>query len=244
MHHRTMFALFLLCCTALAWAGEAEDIENIRQRLEQLVPEEPSSIRPSAMPGLYEVLFGAEVLYLSGDGRYGLQGDLMDLEAGKNLSEAARTGARRQVLGKLDESEMIVFSPASPRHTVTVFTDVDCGYCRKMHAEMDQLNGYGIAVRYLMFPRDGIGSASYKKSVSVWCAPDQKAAITLAKAGEEVAEASCENPVQSQWLLGQQMGVTGTPALFTEEGVLIRGYRPAKNLAAMLDQMAEKSPAP
>ena len=244
MPYRILFVLFLVCCTAWAWAGEAEDIENIRQRLEQLVSEEPSSIRPSAVPGLYEVMFGAEVLYVTGNGRYGLQGELMDLEAGKNLSEVARTGIRRQMLGTLDESQMIVFSPANPRHTLTVFTDVDCGYCRKMHAEMDQLNSYGIAVRYLMFPRNGMSSVSYKKSVSVWCAADPKAAITRAKAGEEVAEVNCDNPVQSQWLLGQQMGVTGTPALFTNDGTLIRGYRSAKNLAALLDDMPEENLAP
>jgi len=236
--------LLLVCCTGYAWAGEAEDIANIRERLERLVPHEPSSVRPSAVPGLYEVMYGAEALYLTGDGRFVLQGDLMDLDSGKNLTESARTGIRKQLIDGMDESEMIVFSPANRRHTLTVFTDVDCGYCRKMHAEMDQLNSYGIAVRYLMFPRSGVDTPSFDKAVSVWCANDQRDAITRAKAGEQVPEADCDNPVEAQWLLGQHMGVAGTPALFTEHGTLIQGYRPAKQLAAALDSMAEGTTAP
>ncbi len=244
MLHRVMWALFVACCAGSLWAGEAEDIANIRERLDQLVPQEPSAIRPAAVEGLYEVMYGTEALYLTGDGRYGLQGDMIDLESGKNLTEISRTEFRKQRLDSMDESQMIVFSPANPRHTLTVFTDVDCAYCQKMHAEMDQFNSYGIAVRYLMFPRSGTGTPSYKKAVSVWCADDPMTAITRAKAGEEIPEVTCDNPVRSQWLSGQEMGVTGTPALFTEDGSLIQGYRPVKKLAVALDSMAEGKPAP
>ena len=244
MRNPIVYILLLAFCAGLGWAGEAEDIATIRERLDKLVPKEPSSIQPAAVQGFYEVMYGAEVLYVTGDGRYGLQGDLMDLETGQNLTESARTGIRKKQLDDLDESRMIVFSPAKPRYTLTVFTDIDCKYCRKLHSEMDQLNSYGIAVRYLMFPRSGMDTPSYEKAVSVWCAADPLTAMTRAKAGEQVPEASCDHPVQSQWLLGHQMGVTGTPALFIENGTLIQGYRPAKELAASLDSMAKENSIP
>ncbi len=233
--------LLLAFCVGPGWAdGQAEDIATIRERLGKLIPAtEPSSIQPAAVQGFYEVMYGAEVLYITGDGRYGLQGDLMDLEAVENLTESARRGFRKKQLEDLDESQMIVFSPEKPRYALTVFTDIDCRYCQKLHAEMNQLNSYGIAVRYMMFPRSGIDTPSYEKAANVWCAADPLTALTRAKAGEQVPEAICDHPVQSQWLSGQQMGVTGTPAMFMEDGTLIQGYRPAKELAATLDSRAE-----
>ncbi len=137
---------------------------------------------------------------------------------------------------------MIVFSPKEkPRHTLTVFTDIDCGYCRKLHAEMDELNSYGIEVRYMMFPRTGLNTPSYQKAVNVWCAKDQQVSMTKAKAGESIPQANCDNPIASQFDLGQQLGVTGTPALLLGDGSLIPGYRPAKDLAAILDEEAKKA---
>lgn len=232
-------AIALFCISPL-WAGEAEDVANIKQRLAKLAPQEqPDSIKPTAVQGLYEVMYGSEIFYLSADGRYVLQGTLLDLETNKNLTDFARTGIRKKLLKDLDESKMIVFSPKKPRHTLTVFTDIDCGYCRKLHAEMDQLNSYGIKVRYMMFPRTGVNTPAYQKAVNVWCAKDQQTSMTKAKAGQSVPQANCDNPVESQFLLGQQMGVTGTPALLMEDGTLMPGYRPAKDLAEMLDSMSK-----
>ena len=197
-----MWALAVLAGPVLA--GEAEDIANIKQRLHQLVPGEPSSIRPAAIPGFYEVMYGAELLYLSADARYGIQGELIDLEMGVNLAETARANVRRELIEAVDESQMLVYSPSNPRHIVTVFTDIDCGYCRRMHAEMGDLHDLGIAVRYLMFPRSGVDTLSYDKAVDVWCAEDPLTSLTKAKAGEEVLSADCEHPVKSQYQLGQQ----------------------------------------
>ncbi len=240
MHKLIVYVFVAAFCLNSAWAGEAEDIAKIKQRLTKLAPQDqPKSIKPTGVEGLYEVMYGAEVFYLSADGRYVLQGALVDLETNENLTEAARTRIRRELLNEMDESEMIVFSPKKPRHTLTVFTDIDCSYCRKLHAEMDQLNSYGIKVRYMMFPRSGVNTPSYQKAVNVWCSKDQQTSITKAKAGESVPEANCNNPVESQWLLGQQMGVTGTPALLMEDGTLVPGYRPAKDLAAALDSMSK-----
>ncbi len=234
-----MYVFVTAFCFNSAWAGEAEDIAKIKQRLTKLAPQDqPKSIKPTGVEGLYEVMYGAEVFYLSADGRYVLQGALVDLETNENLTEVARTRIRRELLNEMDESEMIVKKKKKPRHTLTVFTDIDCSYCRKLHAEMDQLNSYGIKVRYMMFPRSGVNTPSYQKAVNVWCSNDQQASITKAKAGESVPETNCDNPVESQWLLGQQMGVTGTPALLMEDGTLVPGYRPAKDLAAALDSIS------
>ena len=168
-----------------------------------------------------------------------LQGALLDLETNINLTDTAKNSIRKDLIKELNESEMIVFSPKKPRHTVTVFTDIDCGYCRKLHAEMDELNSYGIKVRYMLFPRNGTNTPSYQKAVNVWCAKDQQSSITKAKLGESVPHASCEHPVDAQFLAGQKMGVTGTPALLLDDGSLIPGYRPAKDIAATLDAVSK-----
>ncbi len=240
MHKLIIASLLLACFVASAWgnafATEAEDIANIKQRLSKIAPQDqPDSIKSTAVDGLYEVIFGSEIFYLSADGRYVLQGALVDLETNENLTEVAQAEIRAKLMGKLDESEMIVFSPDKPRHTLTVFTDIDCGYCRKLHAEMDQLNSYGIKVRYMLFPRSGVDTPSHQKAVNVWCAKDQLTAMTNAKAGKSVPKANCDNPIESQLILGQQMGVTGTPALLFDDGTVVPGYRPAKELAELLD---------
>ena len=205
-------------------AGEAEDIAQITERLERLAPgERPESITSTAIPGLYEVVFGSDIFYSSADGRYVIQGALVDLETNENLTETTRTGIRQGLMNKLNESEMIVFSPKNPRHTLTVFTDIDCGYCRKLHAEMAELNSLGVKVRYMMFPRSGPNTPSFQKAVNVWCAKDQLVSMTKAKAGESLPEANCDNPIGSQFAVGQQLGVTGTPALLLDDGTLIPG---------------------
>ena len=229
-------------CVQSTWAGEAEDIANIMERLEKLAPQEkPDSINPTAVNGLYEVVFGSEIFYVSSDGRYVLQGSLLDLNTNENLTETTRTTLRQSLMSKLDESEMVVFSPEKPRHTLTVFTDIDCGYCRKLHSEMAELNSYGVKVRYMMFPRSGPNTPSFQKAVNVWCAKDQQVSMTKAKAGESLPQANCDNPIASQFNLGQQLGVTGTPALLLGDGTLIPGYQPAKDLAAMLDGRSKKT---
>ena len=236
------FVIAMFCMQAV-WAGEAEDIAKITERLEKLAPQDkPESIKPTAISGLYEVVFGSDIFYSSADGRFVLQGVLVDLDTNENLTETTRTDIRKGLMSKLNPSEMIVFPPKEkPRHTLTVFTDIDCGYCRKLHAEMDELNSYGIEVRYMMFPRTGLNTPSYQKAVNVWCAKDQQVSMTKAKAGESIPQANCDNPIASQFNLGQQLGVTGTPALLLDDGSLIPGYRPAKDLAAMLDEETKKA---
>jgi len=130
---------------------------------------------------------------------------------------------------------MLVYSPPKIEHTVTVFTDIDCAYCRKLHKNMDDYLSRGIEIRYLMFPRAGRNSASYIKAVSVWCAEDRKSALSLAKAGKAVKQVICEHPVQAHMALAEQMGISGAPVLLLDSGELIPSYLPADQLEAILD---------
>lgn len=196
----------------------------------------PSEISPSPMAGVSEVLIGPRLFYVSNDGKYLLQGSLIDLATRTDISEERRNGIRLKAINDLGEENMIVFPAKDSRHTITVFTDIDCGYCRKLHDEMAQYNDQGITVRYLAFPRSGVGSASYNKAVSVWCDKDKQAAMTRSKSGETLPKADCDNPVKKEYELGQMIGVNGTPAIILEDGSMLPGYIPPAKLANALDQ--------
>ncbi len=195
----------------------------------------PDSIMPSSIPGLYEVIVGGQVLYLSQDGRFAVQGDILELSSRTNLTENRRGALRSQAIAAVGESNMVVFAPeGQARHTVTIFTDIDCGYCRKLHSQIADYNKEGIKIRYLMFPREGIGSESFNKAVAVWCADNRQDALTKAKRGENVERKTCDNPVKAQYELGQKLGVRGTPSLILESGDMIPGYVPPTQLTQML----------
>lgn len=232
--------LFATACVAevdQTKQSASADFAQIHARVEKELGEKVESITPSALPGLYEVLVPPKLFYMSADGRYILTGDLIDLQDKINLSAEKRSQARVSAVDKLGEDSMIVFAPKKVKHTITVFTDIDCGYCRKLHSEMASYNKLGIKVRYLAYPRAGIGSPSYDKAVAVWCADDRAKAITTAKNGGEVKGKACDNPVAKQFELGQELGVTGTPALLLENGQIYPGYAPADKLIAVLDQV-------
>ena len=171
------------------------------------------------------------------DGKYLMSGDIYALGTSAerpvvNLSETRRAASRRRIMDAVPLEEMVIFSPAEEARTyVSVFTDVDCGYCRKLHQEMQAINALGIEVRYLAYPRQGLGTPTYDKIVSAWCAADPNRAITALKSGKSIPSHSCDNPVARQFELGQQVGVTGTPAIITADGRLLPGYMPADELA-------------
>ena len=200
-----------------------------------------TAISESVLPGVYEVTVGAKIFYMSHDGRYLITGDLIDLEQRINLSSEKRHQAGVAALENLGEDSMIVFAPKEVKHTITVFTDIDCGYCRKLHAEMAAYNKLGIKVRYMAYPRAGVGSPSYDKAVAVWCADDKAKAMTTAKNGGNVPQKTCDNPVAKQFELGQDLGVTGTPALLLENGQIYPGYAPADKLITVLEQIKKQS---
>ena len=230
---------WIMLGVGLAGLANAELGEKLVASLEALNPElEVVSVSESGIDGLVLVeLTGGGLLYGTPDGRHLIDGSLYRLGDGGvvNLTEQRRAAQRRELLAGVDAEDMVVFAPEDPpKASVAVFTDVDCGYCRKLHMEIDEINALGIEVRYLAFPRAGPGSRSYEKIVSAWCAKDAQHAITELKMGRSIPDRSCANPVMAQYELGQAMGVTGTPAIVTEAGNLLPGYLTAADLAAAL----------
>jgi len=212
---------------------------GIRNTLAKIAPGmEIKSVNASPVPGLQEIVVGAQIVYMTSDGRYLINGDMLDFKANTNLSEEKRSIARLEAIAGVDEDDMIVFAPDEVKYTIDVFTDIDCGYCRKLHREIDQYNALGIAVRYMAFPRTGKGSPSYNKAVSVWCADDRKKAITAAKANRKIAIKTCDNPVDEQYSLGEQLGVRGTPSIVLESGKLLPGYMEAAKMLLVLKEEA------
>ncbi len=199
-----------------------------------------SSVKPSSMEGLYEVaIVNGPRLYSTADGKFFVLGDMYEVAPGGfvNIAEKEREGGRADLMAAVSVDDMIVFSPAAQpvKASIMVFTDVDCFYCQKLHKEVPDLNRLGIEVRYLAYPRAGLESASYDKIASAWCSIDKQATLTRLKNRENIPMNVCpSNPVASQFELGKQIGVSGTPALVTTEGRLLPGYMPALQLATTL----------
>ena len=216
-----------------------------REALRQITPQiKVDHIGPAPLPGFREAIVGGQVVYVSDDGKYLMQGKLFDIASKKDLGEGTMNRMRGELLKTIPLSDRIVFAPPNPKHTVVVFTDVECGYCRKLHSEMAEYNRQGIAVQYLAFPRMGLASEDFKKMVSVWCADDRRSALTAAKNDKPIAAKSCKSPVAMQYDLGQRMGLTGTPMIMAADGTQIAGYLPPTQLRAALDKLAgEAAPA-
>ena len=241
---RLLGALCLLF--ALPAAGAADDVvlrgdaaQAIYERIRAASPAMPIiAVVPAPVEGLYTVELGnAAAYYATADGGHLIAGDLYAVtgDGFANRTEELRAVRRAEMLEDLGTDDMIVFAPEGERRgVVSVFTDVDCGFCQRLHREVPELNEMGIEVRYLAYPRAGIGSPSAEKLVSAWCADDPQAALTRLKNGEPVEPRSCANPVAAQFRLGQRLGIRGTPALFLEDGRLLPGYMPAQALAAEL----------
>lgn len=223
---------------------KAVDSDAVAQKLNDVLiktfKSPPDSVGESQIPGLYQVMYGTEIVYLSSNAKYFISGDLLNLQTRQNMSELAQRGVRKKMMDEFT-GKPVVFKAKDEKHVLRVFTDIDCGYCAKLHREMEQINDKGITVEYLAFPRAGINSPSYDKIVSVWCADDQQDAMTKSKARQPVENKTCANPVKDAYELGQRLGVNGTPALLTETGQLIPGYMPADRLAAMLDADVPKT---
>ncbi len=184
---------------------------------------------------------GTDIIYMSKDGAYLIQGSIFDIDRRVDLTDQKKAGLRAETLAKFGDDLRINYFPDDMKYEVTVFTDIDCGYCRKLHAEMQGYNDLGIGISYLFFPRSGLQTASYDKAVSVWCAADQHKAMDQAKAGADVAKKQCDNPVTEQYQAGMTVGVTGTPALILKDGTMMPGYLPPEQLKQRLDaQQASK----
>ena len=228
-------ALSLLGITLMGVNIAHADEGDVRKALSKSMPSlKIDSIKSSEAKGLYEVTVGANILYVSEDGKYLMQGHLIDIAARKDLTDEKLAGTRALAIEKLGEDQMIIFKPEKSQYKVSVFTDIDCGYCRKLHSEMDQYLAEGITVQYMFYPRAGKGSDSYNKAVSVWCAEDRNDALTAAKNGKTPEAKTCDNPVDEHMQLGVEFEVRGTPMIVTEKGNIFPGYVPAKQLVKAL----------
>jgi len=243
---KKIISVVAFAVSALSVGTLHADENDVKKALAKADPSiKIDSIKPSEIKGLLEVEVGANIIYVSEDGKYLLQGHLVDLASRTDLTEEKMvavmkkmSGVRKAAIEKLGEDNMIIFKPKIARYTVSVFTDIDCGYCRKLHSEIDQYLAQGITVRYMFFPRAGKGSDSYKKAISVWCADDRNAALTNAKKGLPLKEKTCKNPVDQHMQLVQEFGLNGTPAIITAKGDLLPGYVPAKQLVEELKKEA------
>ncbi len=228
------FSLLILFSASTA-AEDPLNVLDIRTRIAKAIPGAVAEdIRPSSIPGLYEVVVGTKLLYVTNDGKHLILGDVIDIDARVNLTEQRRGSLVATALEAIGEDNMIVIAPDETKRTITVFTDVDCPYCVKLHNEVPKLVASGVKVRYLLYPRNGLKSRTYQRSVSVWCADDRVEAIGIAKAGGALKKQTCENPVASHFALGTDLGVRGTPTTVLDDGQIVSGYFPADRLLAAL----------
>lgn len=199
------------------------------------------SVKPSIIPGYREVAIGGRIVYVSADGKYLIQGSLMELASRDNLTMVSEGALRRGVLDAVPRERRIIFSPAKPKYRLTVFTDIDCGFCRKMHTQIADYNKAGISIEYLFFPRAGENSEAWNKAVAVWCAPNRQKALTDAKADRPVPKKTCTNPIAKDYELGRQVGVDGTPAIYGPDGTQLGGYLSPADMLAKLNRQAARA---
>ena len=218
-------------------------VQMVQQSIHKLSAKvEVDSIQPAQVPGFYQVIASGQMVYISTDGKYLMHGDVVDLARSQNLSDDAWAKFRKAALARVPASQRIVYAPANPKYTITVFTDVNCGFCRALHEHMAAFNKAGIAVEYLAWPREGVAStsgkptATYSEMASVWCASDRKAAFSAAIAGKPPVAATCTNPVADQFDLGMKLGVSGTPTIVAPDGRTLGGYVTPEQLLAALQR--------
>ncbi len=238
----TLVGAFAVCCVSASFAADTpaavaavKPEAVIAAKLEQAIPQyKITSVRPSPINGLYLVKIGGNDILVTADGSKFIQGDIFNIET-KGVSkweDPALAAERKKALATLDPKESIIFKPTGKTKAVVyVFTDVDCGYCRKLNSEMAGYNNLGIEIRYLAFPRAGIPSDSASKLETAWCSKDKQKALTLLKEDQSVPALKCDNPVAKEFALGAQVGVNATPALWLPSGEIRLGYLPPEQLA-------------
>lgn len=214
-------------------SAEVDNTEKLKQALAKSMPNvKVTRISATPVDGLYEVIVGSQVVYMSIDARYMIEGDLFDLETKRNVSEEAKSAIRLAVLDKLGADNMLLYTPEKVKSTITVVTDIDCPYCRRLHNEMPDYMKNEIQVRYIFMPLKG--AVDMKKTVSVWCSDNQQLALDTAKSGGKVEDKTCDNPIKEHLALARELGVRGTPAIILEDGRLLPGYVPVAKLIAEL----------
>ena len=233
--------LILAASMVSAVAGQKEDVARIWAAMTAIGAKyAPDSIEPTPIAGVYEVTAGAEVYYVSSDGKYLFDGNVVNLERKTSITAPVRKRLRINTIDAVGEKNMLIFAPEHPKYVVNVFTDIDCPYCRKLHSQMGEYNRLGIEIRYLFLPRAGLQSASYEKAVSVWCADDRHQAMTNAKTGGYLVRRQCENPVREHYELAQELGFRATPTMVTDTGEVHVGYLSPEALLKLLEEQSSQ----
>jgi thiol:disulfide interchange protein DsbC len=238
-------AVAVALASGLAMAEVAKDAAvpaDLGEKLKPSFGSAPDSLKATPVAGVFEATFGGEIIYVSADGRYVFSGDLIDAQTKTSLTEEARSGGRKAIMAGVDASKTIEFkAKGDEKYVLYAFTDVDCPFCMKLHKEVPALNEKGVTIRYLAYPRAGVGSPAYKKMVNIWCSDNKQEAMNKVISGEDIPVKDCTNPVADDFALGQKLGVNGTPALVTADGLMIPGFRPADQLVQMLDKATAKA---
>lgn len=233
------FSKIILIGLFISFSALAEDKldAELTLALSRLLPDvEIDDVSPTPINGLYQVVIGSDVIYMTRDGNYVIKGEILDLEERRNLTEDVRAGSRVKILASIKKDDYIEFSSENMQDAIYVFTDVDCGYCRKLHFDVPELNSLGVSVRYLAYPRAGVDSAAGQEMSNVWCAKDRQKALSAAKNRESVEAKSCDDPVAEQYALGQKLGVRGTPAIYLQNGRMLPGYMPPNEIIKQLER--------
>ena len=234
---KKVLVVFTACLFITPVFAEDSGLENARKNIsKQFKGVNPANIFPSPVSGLYQVLMPPRFFYASANGRYIVDGNLIDMTTKENVSQGPRNKSVSAAINAMGEDSMIIFGDKGLKHTVTVFTDIDCGYCRKLHNEVKKYNKFGIRVRYMAYPRAGIGSDSFNKADAVWCSKDKAKAMTQAKNGANVKAEKCDSPVAQHYALGNMIGIRGTPAIVLDDGTVVPGYIPAARLGEALNK--------
>lgn len=204
--------------------------DNIREGLKNILPDGTviELIEPSPIPGIYAVYYGdLQPIYVTQDGSFFIYGDIykININSISNITEKSVAERRKLILQNIPTEELISFKSSNEQFSVIVFTDVDCGYCRKLHNQIDEYNSLGISINYAAFPRSGLGTSAFTKMVGAWCSDNPKDSMTKLKNNSPLDISFCENqPVSKQYIIGKKLGVDGTPAIFSMDGEMFPGY--------------------
>ncbi len=215
---------------------EATDV--LRGRLDKHLPGITiESISATQIDGLYELITDGQIYYVDETAEFLIDGNLIQLSTRANLTDARLGGIHMSLIADVGEENMLIYEPEEEStRSITIFTDISCGYCRRLHEELDTLLENGVRVRYLLFPRAGLGSQAHKDLESVWCADNPQEAMTNAKAGGEIVPVNCDNPIEQHVSLAEKVGLRGTPLIYTDSGEKVPGYREAGALASMVNE--------
>ena len=228
--------ILMLFTASLIWAQQSSVLENLKKILPQGL--NINFYEESKIENFYVVnVANNQILYVSNDFKYVFAGDVISLDNGapSSLNELYQAKLVKQVMSLLEDTRTINFTAENEKHLIKVFTDISCGYCRLLHSQIDDYLALGISIEYYGFPRDGLQTQVFEDMQSAWCSDDPKLSITKLKAGDDVEEKTCQNPIQMHYEYGQLLGITGTPSIFLSNGQKLSGYIPASELIKIIE---------